>query len=100
MADDGMELSTVLARLRDELAKAQIQGSNAGIHFQIDDITVELNVAVSSEGGGKLGVKFWVVDASADGKIHKDLIQKISLKMKLVDRGGNPVTVHSQIHSE
>jgi len=83
MVDDGPELSKVLATLREQLALARKQGEGHDLRFEMDEIEVELNVALTTEGTGNLEVKFWVVTAAMGGKLSQVATQKIKLKMKL-----------------
>lgn len=84
---EGVELSKMLASLRQELNKAQHEGDGKDIKFAIDDIELELQLTVAEEGGGKAGVKFWVVNAETGGKVTSQSIQKIKLKLKPETRG-------------
>jgi hypothetical protein len=84
---DGLELADVLAQLRANLAQAQQEGAGHDLRFALDDVEVELHVAVTKEGTGKAGVKFWVINAEAGGKISDVTTQKITLKMKVLDKG-------------
>jgi hypothetical protein len=90
---DGLELADVLAQLRANLAQAQQEGAGQDLRFALDDIEVELQVAVTKEGTGKAGVKFWVINAEAGGKLSDVTTQKIKLKMKAVDKDGHPLAI-------
>jgi len=79
---EGVELSTMLASLRKELGKAQQEGDGKEIKFAVSDVELELQLTVTEEGGGKAGVKFWVVNAETGGKITSQSIQKIKLNLK------------------
>jgi hypothetical protein len=84
----GAELSSVLIKLREQLGLARAEGANKGTRFRLEDIEVELNVAVTDEGAAKGGVKFWVIDAGVDVKTSQVVTQKIKLKMKLEGEDG------------
>jgi Trypsin-co-occurring domain 2 len=83
--NDGPELSDVIAALRANLATAQNEGASQNLRFNIDDVEIELQVAVTKERSGSGGIKFWVVDAKAEGKFTDAITQKIKLRMKVVD---------------
>ncbi|WP_020560738.1 trypco2 family protein [Thiofilum flexile] len=94
-----LELSSVLAQLREEIAESQQQAEGQDIRFKVKNIDVELQVAVdwefSGKGGGK--IKFWVVDVNAEGssKYTRARTHKIRLTLeptdaKNPDRDGNP----------
>ena len=80
---DGLELSDVLDQLRANLARAQKKGAGQDLRFSLDDVEVEFQVAVTKEGTGKAGVKFWVINAEACGKFADVTTQKIKLKKAL-----------------
>ena len=90
---DGLGLADVLAQLRANLAQALQEGAEQDLRFALDDVEVELQVAVTKEGIGKAGVKFWVINAEAGGKISVVTTQKIKLKMKVVDKDGRPMAI-------
>ena len=97
MAADDRELSKALATLREQLALAQTEGDGHDLRFLIDEIEVELNLALTTEGKGEIGAKFlWVVTASMDAKLSQVATQKIKLKMKLVDKDGNSTMVSNK----
>jgi hypothetical protein len=87
---DGLELSAVIAKLRASLSEAQNEGEGHDLRFLIDDITVELNVAVEDKAGVGGGVKFYVLSAKADASQTQTVTQKITLKLKPVNKAGNP----------
>ncbi|MFQ5544332.1 MAG: trypco2 family protein [Nitrospiria bacterium] len=84
---EGVELSKMLASLRKELGAAQQEGDGKDIKFAIDDIELELQLTVAEEGGGKAGVKFWVVNAETGAKVTSQSIQKIKLNLKPETKG-------------
>jgi hypothetical protein len=89
-----LELSKVLADLRDELIQAQTAGEGSKLRFLIDDIEVELQVAVTAEGNAKAGFKVLTFGAEAEGKGTGSATQKLRLKLKITDGGGNsPVSI-------
>lgn len=81
-------LSDVLAELRSELTRAQAAGDGENIRFIIDDAEITLQVATTKEGIGKTGVKFWVVNAEAGGKLAEAVTQTLRLKLKVTGPGG------------
>jgi hypothetical protein len=86
-----MKLSDVLASLRDELVTAQRGGEGKDLRFLIDDIEVELQLAVTDEGKAKAGFKVWTLGAEAGVKVVDATTQKLRLKLKIVDKEGNSV---------
>jgi hypothetical protein len=86
-----LKLSDVLANLRDEIVTAQQAGEGKDLRFLIDDIEVELQLAVTDEGSGKAGFKVWTLGAELGAKTVDATTQKLRLKLKLVDKHGNAV---------
>jgi hypothetical protein len=80
-----LELSQVLADLRDELVKAQTAGEGSDVRFLIDDVEVELQFAVTGEGKAKAGFKVLSFGAEAEAKGSGAATQKLRLKLKVVD---------------
>jgi len=90
-------LAAMLGELRTELLQAQGAGAGSALLFQIEDIEVELQIAATQEAEGGVGIKFWVLDASAKLKDSAVSTQKVKLKLKVVDRQGrSDVKIHSE----
>ena len=90
-----LELSQVLADLRDELVEAQKLGEESNLRFQIDDIEVELQVVATVDGKAKAGFKVLTFgSAEAEAKGSSATTQKLHLKLKIVDKEGkSPVLI-------
>ncbi len=82
MDTNNIELAEMIGKLRGELQKAQTQGQDEDLKFRIGDIEVELQIGVTREAGAKGGVKFWVYNAEAEGKLASETVQKLRLKLK------------------
>ncbi len=100
MSDDpGIELSDLIRHLREELQQTMREGADEELRFRLQDIELDLQVAVSREMGGKVGakgkVRFWVFDADAEaeasGKWSTSRLQKVKLRLAPVakDEDGN-----------
>ena len=74
-------LAEVVQNLRRELYAAMSAADKEALQFYVGDITLELSVAVSREGGASGKVRFWVVDVGAEGKLGSSSVQKLSLKL-------------------
>ena len=85
-----LELADVITGLRKELIKAQQEGDGESIRFNVNNVEVELETVVTKEADGKLGMKFWVVEANAGGKYQNASKQKIKLTLQAVNI--DPVT--------
>ncbi len=81
----GAELSEVIAKLRDELAKAMSAGERERLRFELGPVEVTLLVTVTSGGAGKAGVRFWVVEGGVDGRRSRAAEQQIKLTLNPMD---------------
>jgi translation elongation factor EF-1beta len=86
-------LSEMIEELRKELQIAVEAGEGEDIRFGVGELTLEAQVEVSKEGGAEGGVKFWVAEIGASGKVGKVDTQKIVLKLEPVDEDGLPLKV-------
>jgi hypothetical protein len=87
---DEFELPAVIAKIREDLMRAQEQGAGKGLGFTLEDVELEFQVAVTKEGGGKAGVKFLVINAEASGKYSNAVTQKVKIKLKMYDNRPQP----------
>jgi hypothetical protein len=51
------------------------------MHFALGPIELELQVEVSSSGGGEAGIKFWVLSLGGKGERSSDSTQTLRLKL-------------------
>jgi len=86
---DTIPLSELIAHLREELSRALIEGKSETTKFEIQEIGLELSVAVTKKLDGKGGVNFGVVTFDASSAIDQVKTQKISLKLKPLTGGKN-----------
>ncbi|MCU0935347.1 MAG: hypothetical protein MUF66_04585 [Gammaproteobacteria bacterium] len=83
-----IELAEVLLGLRKELQNAQAKGAKAKLKFRVDAIDVKIKVGVTKKGGGKGGIKFWVLDLGAEASAGIETVQTLRLKLTPLDDGG------------
>ncbi|MET7649147.1 trypco2 family protein [Streptomyces sp. NPDC005426] len=79
----GVELAEVIRQLRRELKAAAAEGAGAGeaLQFEVGPVEIEATVAISREAGAHGKVRFWVVEAGADGKLARSATQRIALTL-------------------
>ena len=90
MADsppNGIELADFVKALREEIRAAR-EDSDPDLPIEVGPVTIELSVLTRREGGGKLGIRFWVVDAGVDGKYAHESTQKMTVQLNPLDPGG------------
>ena len=86
---DKIPLADMLIELRGELDKAQREGDGKHLRFRVESIDLELQITASTSGEMGGGIKFWVVNGDAKGKIEEGAVQKLHLKL-------NPIAVDGQ----
>ena len=84
-----LALADVIAQLRAELAEAISAGAGEDLRFQVGPVEVELTVAIEKSGTTGAKVKFWVLEAGADGKLASTSTQKIKVVLD-PRRAGQP----------
>src|SRR6478609_1550604 len=97
----GVSLSAAIGALRDELMQAvwagqfayQLSGQSRALRFRPAPIEVTLQVAVTSMGTAKAGVKFWVIDAGGELSREKVATQTVKLMLEptMFDESGRRV---------
>ena len=87
-------LIETIEALRVELAEAVARGKNQEVQFPVGPIELEFQVGVTREADGSAGVKFWVLELEAKGRLSNEVIQKVTVKLEApVDRSGRPIKV-------
>jgi hypothetical protein len=86
-------LADVIRDLRAELEAAIVAGDGAALRFELGPVELEVSVAVEHSVSGGAKVKFWVVEAGADGKVGSTGTQrvKLSLTPKMAVDGASPL---------
>lgn len=75
-------LSEMVQELRRELQSGVQKGEGQDIRFRLGEVTIEVQVEVSREGGGGGKLSFWVAEVGADGQAAKTETQKITLTLQ------------------
>ena len=77
-----LRLADMLVMLRGELMEARQRAAKQKLKFNVEEMEVEVQFTTSLEGGGSVGADFWVVDAELGGKIDRETVHTVRLKMK------------------
>ncbi|GII96171.1 trypco2 family protein [Sinosporangium siamense] len=87
-----IELSEVIRGLRQELEEAIAEGEGKDLRFEVGPVEVEVTVAVTREAKAGAKVKFWVVEANAEGKLGDVRTQRVMLTLepRLASTGRRP----------
>ncbi|RPF21460.1 trypco2 family protein [Myceligenerans xiligouense] len=85
-----IELAKAIEALRSELEAARSAGDGKGLRFEVGSVDLELQAAVTAEGGGSAGIKWWLLEGGAEASASRATTQtvKLSLTPKIVDRNG------------
>ena len=81
-------LARAIEDLRSELLLAVASGMNQPLQFRLKPIELELKLAVTQEVGENAGVKFWVLDIGAKGKIGDATTHTLKLVLEPVGKDG------------
>lgn len=91
MADQPVRLplSDFIDALRAELRAAALT-KDPQLQFNVGPVTVEFTLMTHHEGGGKAGIRFWVVEAGASATVANESTQKVTLALTPVTATGEP----------
>jgi Trypsin-co-occurring domain 2 len=94
MADKsaGLPLADFIGALREELRTAAL-ARDPELQFNVGPVTVEFTLMTHHQGGGKAGIRFWVVEAGASASASKESTQKVTLALTPVTASGGDLQV-------
>ena len=92
----GLPLADFIGALRSELRAAAL-ARDPELQFNVGPVTVEFTLMTQHEGGGRAGVRFWVVEASASAGITGGSTQKVTLELTPVSASGEPWQVAEEV---
>ena len=97
MADEraGLPLVDFIGALRSDLRAAAL-ARDPELQFNVGPVTVEFTLMTHHEGGGKAGVRFWVVEAGASASVANESTQKVTLELTPVSASGEPWQVSDE----
>ncbi|MDN5850578.1 MAG: hypothetical protein L0H63_13230 [Nitrococcus sp.] len=91
-----IRLAEMIKQLRRELLDAQAADKDEPLRFGLQDIEIELTVATTKEAGGGGGVKFWVYNADASGKVVSGKTQTLRLTLRPLNTDGTPFDIYDE----
>ncbi|RDH84311.1 MAG: hypothetical protein DIZ78_12245 [endosymbiont of Escarpia spicata] len=80
--NNNLELAQLIKSLRNELSLAQEEGKGEGIRFTVEDVELDLEIAVEEVVDGGIAAKFYVLTSHYKAKKKDAVRQKIKLKLK------------------
>jgi hypothetical protein len=96
----GIDLSSALEALRDELESAWTASRARRIRFRVSDVTLTVQAVAGREAGGGGKLRWWIVEAGAEAKFSRETTQTLVLKLspQLYDEAGDatPLDVHGE----
>jgi hypothetical protein len=86
-------LAAAVAALRDELTRAWWDGQDRSVRFKPSPVELTLQVAVTSAGSGKAGVRWWLIELGGEVSRESAVTQtvKVSLEPVMFDEHGQPL---------
>ena len=86
-------LAAAVAALRDELTRAWWVGRDRSVRFKPSPVELTLQVAVTSAGSGKAGVRWWLIELGGEVSRESVVTQivKVSLEPVMFDEHGQPL---------
>jgi hypothetical protein len=86
-------MAEALEGLRFELQRAAYWGNSQQLRFKPGPIEVSFEATVTSAGTAKAGVRWWLIEAGAEGSLESAQRQRIKLTLNPVffDATGQPV---------
>lgn len=89
-------LAEALKAIRDDLARARLEGADEEIRLRVGSVEVEFEVAMVREGGANGQVKVWVVEFGASGKLAQTTRHRVAVTLEpQVD--GKPIEVGDRL---
>lgn len=82
---EAIGLAEAIASLRQELDEARRVGEGNRVQFAVGAVDLEFTVEVGREGGVGGKVRFWVVEAGAEGKLTSSSTQVVKVHLEPID---------------
>jgi hypothetical protein len=81
-------LADAITALRAELNEARQRAEGEDLQFRMETVTMEFSVEATADAEAKGGVRFWVVELGASGKVGRGTTNKVTLELKPCTSGG------------
>lgn len=91
-----LPLADFIEALRTELRTAAM-AKDPQLQFNVGPATVEFTLMTHRDGGGKAGVRFWVVEAGASVTMANESTQKVTLVLTPVTASGDAWQVTDRV---
>ena len=77
-----VSLAESIGALRDELAEADRAGAASDIRFRLKPVMLTVQTVVRREGGVNGKIRWWLVEANAEGKLVSESTQTLQLQLE------------------
>jgi hypothetical protein len=77
-----VSLAESIRALRDELAEAERTGAGSDIRFRLKPIMLTVQTVVRREAGINGKIRWWLVEASAEGKVISESTHTLQLELE------------------
>ena len=85
----GLPLSDLIEAVRKELQVAALAAKGSELQFEVDDVTLEVQVTATGSRDVEGGVKLWAVNLGGRASKSDASMHTVTLKMTAVTAGGN-----------
>jgi len=92
----GVPLADFIGALRAELRAAAL-AKDPQLQFNVGPVSVEFTLMTHHEGGGRAGIRFWVVEAGASASVANESTQKVTLALTPVTASGDAWQVADEV---
>jgi hypothetical protein len=90
---DDITVGEAIDHLRAELIAARDRAVNAGVHFELGDISLEFTVELRREQSGKGAVKAWVVSGEAGTVRSTTATHRLAFTLRAVAPDGEGIRI-------
>jgi hypothetical protein len=75
-------LSQAVALVRKELLDALTAPNASGLRFPVGQITLSLQIGLTTSATGSAGMDLWVLELGAEGSYAKETVQTVSIVLE------------------
>lgn len=91
--EPGIPLADLVDAVRAELERAAREARGQELQFEVQDVTLEVEVATTGEREASGGLKIWVLTVGAGGKKTNEATHKVTLNLSAVTPDGSKFRV-------
>ena len=90
---DRIPLAALIDAVREEMLVASRTGSGKELQLEVEEVNIEVEIAVTAGKKGEAGLKVWVLTAGGSVSREDVSTQRVSLKLSARDQTGNRFNV-------